>query len=166
MITKDSDYASKLNPTQAKVFLKDEWTKVKGGTLYLHEQISLFFKTNYPDEDFSLEIEKRSSIEALINSGNFASTHGAVASLEPYLPFLTTEEAEEILKGALANSQVVWIASDPDVEAFLTKMLQEHGDSLSENLRKRVEEVLGTNSDDLSLEDVAMMQKDSEEGGS
>lgn len=88
IITKDSDYASKLNPTQAKVFLTDEWENTKKGTLYIHEQISLFFKANYPDESFSLEIEKRASIDALIGSGNFVSTHSAVASLEPYIPFL------------------------------------------------------------------------------
>jgi hypothetical protein len=160
VITKDSDYASKLNPTQAKVFLTDEWKKAKQGDLYIHEQISLFFSANYPDEDFSLEIEKKSSIEALIGSGNFASTHAAVASLEPYIPFLTPEEAEEVLQGALSNSQVVWIASDPDVEAFLNKVLQEHGGAISETLRKRVEDVLGLNPEDLNPDEVAAGEQD------
>jgi hypothetical protein len=160
VITKDSDYASKLNPTQPKVFLTDEWATVKKGNLYIHEQISLFFKTNYPDEDFSLEIEKRSSIESLIRSTSFASTHAAVASLEPYIPFLTKEEAEDVLQGALSNRQVVWIASDSDVEAFLNKMLQEHGDSLSETLRTRIQDVLGLNPVDLNPDEMAVGEKD------
>ena len=52
------------------------------GAIIISKQISLFFSANYPDEDFSLEIEKRSSIEALIGSPNFTSTHAAIASLE------------------------------------------------------------------------------------
>lgn len=143
VITKDSDYASKLNPTQPHVFSTDEWKLVKGGSLHLYEQISIFFKANYPKEDFSLDIEKRESIDALINSPRFASTHAAIALLDPYVPFLTKEEAEEVIQGALSNSQVAWIASDSDVESFLSKMFNEHGDNLSPTLKRRLEDALG-----------------------
>jgi predicted nucleic acid-binding protein len=118
LITKDGDYASKLNPTDPKVFLSDEWRRTKQGTLNLYEQIGQFFKGNYPGQDFSLNIEKRESIDALINSSNFASTHAAVALLAPYVTLLTEAEAEEVIQGSLSNSQVAWIASDSDVEAF------------------------------------------------
>jgi predicted nucleic acid-binding protein len=148
IITKDGDYSSKLNPGQPKVFLADEWKKRKAGCLLLHEQISLFFKANYPDEDFSLDIEKKESIDALIGSPNFASTHAAIALLDPYIDFLSEEEAEEVVQGALSNSQVAWIASDSDVEAFLTKMLNAHGDAISPTLKKRLEEALGIDNED------------------
>jgi hypothetical protein len=148
VITKDGDYGSKLNPGQPKVFLVDEWSRVKQGVLFIHEQISLFFKANYPDQDFSLDIEKKESIDALIGSSNFASTHAAIALLIPYIAFLTEEEAEEVIQGALSNSQVAWIASDSDVEDFLTKMLTHHGDSLSATLKKRLEEALGLDAAD------------------
>ena len=155
VITKDGDYASKLDPTRPKVFLADEWKKVKEGTLYLHEQISVFFKANYPDQDFSLDIEKRESINALISSPNFASTHAAIASLNSYVPFFTKEEAEELVQGALANDQVTWIASDDDVKAFLAKMLQEHGKDLSATLRKSLTDILveaaGTESGNIAI---------------
>jgi hypothetical protein len=143
VITKDGDYASKLNPTQPKSFLIDEWNKFKSGALHLYEQIGHFFSANYPDEQFSLAIEKLESINALINSGSFASSHSAVALLEPYIPFLNEEEAEEVIQGALSNSQVAWIASDSDVEAFLTKMLSAHGNSLSGTLKQRLIDALG-----------------------
>ena len=143
VITKDGDYASKLNPTQPKSFLIDEWRKIKNGGLHLYEQIGHFFSANYPDEQFSLEIEKLESISALVNSGSFASTHSAVALLEPYIPFLNEEEAEEVIQGALSNSQVAWIASDSDVEAFLTKMYVTHGNSLSATLKQRLIDALG-----------------------
>jgi hypothetical protein len=149
IITKDGDYTSKLNPAQPKVFLLDEWKRVKDGYLYLYEQISLFFKANYPDEDFSLEIEKRESIDALIESPNFVSTHSAIGQLGPYVPFLTKEEAEEVIQGALSNSQVSWIVSDSDVEAFLTKMLNVHGQNLSVTQRNRLRDALGLDVEEL-----------------
>ena len=149
VITKDSDYGSKLNSGQPKVFLQDEWSKKKLGKLHLYEQIGLFFKANYPDEAFSLEIEKQESIDALINSGSFAMTHAAIGLLYPYIDFLTEEQAEEVVQGALSNSQVAWIASDSDVEAFLKRMLEVHGDALSVTQRKRLQDALGIeNSDD------------------
>jgi hypothetical protein len=121
LISRDGDYASKLDGTKPKLFLVDEWTSKNGGVLHLHEQINLFFKSVYPDEDFSLEIEKRESIDALLNSKSFASTHAAIALLEPYILFLTDEEAEEIIQGGLSNSQVAWIASDSDVNSVFDK---------------------------------------------
>ncbi len=157
VISKDGDYASKLNPAQPKVFLFDEWQRLKQGNLHLHEQISLFFKANYPDEDFSLEIEKTESINALIYSANFASTHAAVAALDPYISFLTPEEAQEVIQGALSNSQVAWIVSDSDVESFFTKMLAAHQDSLSSALLTRLKEALGL---EITVETAAVLDED------
>lgn len=146
VVTKDGDYASKFSPSSAKVFLQDEWKQRKQGTLHLHEQISQFFKNNYPNEDFSLEIEKRDSIDNLISSPNFAATHSAIASLLPYVPFLTAEEALEVVQGALSNNQVSWIADDSDVQEFLNQMLANHGHLLSSPLRTKLEEALGMES--------------------
>lgn len=56
-----------------------------------------------------------------------------------------------MFQGALSNSQVAWIATDPDVEAFVKKMLQEHGGSISETLRKRVDDLLGIKPVDLNV---------------
>ena len=148
VITKDSDYGSKLNPGSPKVFLQDEWQEKKSGKLLLYEQISLFFKAMYPGEAFSLEIEKQASIDALVNSGTFAMTHAAITQLSPYIDFLTEEQAEEIVQGALSNSQVAWIASDSDVEDSLQKMLEVHGKALSATQRKRLEEALGMDTEE------------------
>jgi PIN domain len=160
LISKDGDYASRLNAAEPKLFLSDEWKNVNGGTLHLHEQINLFFKANYPDEGFTLEIEKRESIDALISSGNFATTHGAIAQLEPYVPFLTSEEAEEVIQGALSNSQVAWIASDSDVHSFLTKMLELHGDDLSAAQQKRLRDALGLDPEGSDVEAMLVSEDD------
>ncbi|HTV81608.1 MAG TPA: PIN domain-containing protein [Acidobacteriaceae bacterium] len=143
IISKDKDYASPLVPTLPKAFLVEEWQEKRSGKLALYEQIGQFFSTNFPDEDFSLAIEKREAMDALINSHSFAMTHYAVDLLSPYVSFLTDEEAEEVVQGAMSNSQVAWIASDSDVEEFLKEMLKQHGEALSAKQRLRLRAALG-----------------------
>lgn len=142
VVTRDSDYTSKFAPSQPKIYLRDEWSQRKKGALHIYDQIGLFFKANYPDENFSLHIEKQASIDKLLNSGNFATTHSAIAALRPYIPFLTEEEAQEVVQGALENSQVRWIANDDDVRAFLLEMLDEHGKALSLSIASELKKTL------------------------
>lgn len=148
IVTKDGDYASKLNSTAPSTFLVDEWRRTHESDVFIYEQIGQFFQTNFPDEDFSLDIEKREAIDRLVNSGAFATTHNAIALLKPYLPFFTEEEAEEVVQGALSNSQVNWIMNDTDVEQFFRGLLEENGEHLSPRLRERLEEALGVEDDD------------------
>jgi len=142
VISQDGDFSAKLNPAFPKDFLCDEWSSKRGGTLYVYQQLGQFFKENYPSERFALQIEKQTAIQKLINSGSFAATHAAVSLLDPNISFLTSEEAEQVVHGALSNSQVAWIVSDADVESFLMKMLKEHGESLKPALRARLMEAL------------------------
>ncbi|MGB8260121.1 MAG: PIN domain-containing protein [Terracidiphilus sp.] len=143
LISKDGDYASKLNPKEARGFLIDEWKTMKRGSLYLYEYIGQFFERNYPGDNFLLQAEKREAIERLIKSGNFANTHSAIEVISRYIPLLTGEEAEEVIQGCLSNSQIAWIVSDADVESFLIAMLERHGGLLSVSLRTRLKEALG-----------------------
>lgn len=143
LVSKDGDFSSKLNPALAKSFLMDEWQGHNGGTLRLYSQIGQFFEANFPGADFLLKAEKRDAIERLIYSGNFANTHAAIGEIFPFISFFTKEEAEEVIQGCLANSQVAWIVADPDVDSFLSLMLERFGDSLSDTLRSRLKEALG-----------------------
>jgi predicted nucleic acid-binding protein len=160
VITKDSDYSSTLDPSQPKMFLRDEWEAAKQANLRIYEQISLFFKNNYPDEEFSLEIEKRESIDAFTQSGNFASTHLAIVRLNPYVDFLTPEEAEEVMQGALSNNQIAWIASDSDVEGFLRRMHAVHGQLVSPTLMNRLNELLDPATGEISDPEIDEEQGD------
>jgi predicted nucleic acid-binding protein len=142
VLTKDGDYTSKLTPTVAKRFLEDEWLAKKSGNILIYEQLNQFFKKNFPENDFSLDIEKREAIDYLVGSGSFASTHSAVSLLSPYVGFFTDEEVEEIIQAALTNPQVGWIMTDPDVQAFFTRMLEEYKDSIPAKLKSKIEESL------------------------
>jgi hypothetical protein len=139
VLTKDGDYASKLTPTQAKGFLNDEWLARKSGKIHLYEQLSQFFKNNFPAVDFSLETEKRQAIDAFLNSGSFGSTHSAVALLSSYIDLLSNDEVEEIIHSGLENNQVAWILGDSDVNSFFNRLLAEHGEALSPNLKSRLQ---------------------------
>ena len=154
IVTKDGDYASKLNPNVPSGFLQDQWKKTHDSDLFIYEQIGQFFQSNFPSEDFSLEIEKREAIDRLVNSGAFAVTHGAIALLAPYLPFLTEEEVEEVVQGSLSNSQVSWIISDTDLDQFFKNLLKEHGESLSTRLKERLEETMGLDEEEDQEENV------------
>jgi hypothetical protein len=148
IVTRDGDYASKLNSLSPNTFLTDEWKKTHDAELLIYEQIGRFFQDNFPNEDFSLDIEKREAIDKLINSGAFTTTHSAIARLSPYLSFLTEEEAEEIVQGSISNSQISWIMGDTDIERFFKNILEEHGDNISPRLKERLEELLGVDDDD------------------
>jgi predicted nucleic acid-binding protein len=142
LLTKDGDYTSKLTPTLPKGFLEDEWREKKSGGIHIYEQLRHFFAENFPDDDFALDIEKREAIDHLTSSGSFAGTHSAVALLDPYVGFFTDEEVEEIILAATSNSQVSWIMTDPDVNEFFTRMLEEHRKSIPEKLKSKLKELL------------------------
>ncbi len=83
--------------------------------------------------------EKEAAINALINSPNFAETHVSVAALEPLRATLNRTDVERLLRGALENNQIWWIASDSDVYAFFSALLHEHADIDAELLAEATE---------------------------
>jgi predicted nucleic acid-binding protein len=154
IVSKDGDYTSRLNPTGPNTFLADEWKETHESDVFIYEHIGQFFQANFPDQDFSLNIEKREAIDRLLNSGAFASTHSAIALLDPYTPFLSEEETEEVVQGALSNGQVRWIMGDTDVEQFFKRLLQINGEDLSPHLREKLKEALEPqDEDDSAVED-------------
>ena len=86
--------------------------------------------------------EKEAAINALVQSGSFTTTHSAIAKLEVLRATLNTADAERLLRAAVENSQIGWIASDSDVYAFFTALLDEHP-HLDSSLVFEVAEVFG-----------------------
>ena len=67
---------------------------------------------------FVEEGDLESKVSALVSSGNFASTHSAVADLAELIQYLSTKHIESIIQAAEENSQVSWVLSDDDVKEF------------------------------------------------
>lgn|GEM_PF-6247128 len=75
------------------------------------------------------ELEKELAIKKFAKSGNFGTTHVAVAKLSQIAEF-TPVQANEIVSAALSNNQIAWIATDDDVKGFLTTIIEKHGEQL------------------------------------
>jgi hypothetical protein len=79
----------------------------------------------FPEIKLATELAKELLIHQLVASSSFATTHQVVAKLGSHTDF-TAVQANEIAVAAITNNQISWIATDPDVEAFLRKVIEAH----------------------------------------
>lgn len=63
-------------------------------------------------------------IDALVNSGNFSTTHSSIEILTNFIQYLTDEEILRILVATTENNQIWWITSDDDVKEFIWKLFE------------------------------------------
>lgn len=130
VISNDGDFESNLVAGKAHQFLIDEWAALKSGTMSLHTELRPFLKEQFPDIKLAIDVEKNAYIAALTNSGSFSSTHNAVAKLRRIKDQLTWENADTLVDAALSNSQVGWIASDPDVKELYEFLILKFEDKI------------------------------------
>jgi hypothetical protein len=123
IVSKDGDFASPLNDTRPHQFLAQEWRKRKQANLVLHTELRPFLNAQFPEIKFAVDIEKREAIDDFKHSGNFNSTHAAIARLEPLVDALTDLEAVEVLQAATSNSQIRWIGGDADVRNLIQRIV-------------------------------------------
>lgn len=128
-IADDGDWASALDRYQFKAFLFNEWALRKSACIFYYRRLATFFKENFPDIKLATELEKELAIKKFAKSVNFGTTHVAVAKLSQFADF-TPVQANEIVGAALSNNQIGWIATDDDVKAFLTSIVEKHGEQL------------------------------------
>jgi hypothetical protein len=86
--------------------------------------------------------EKTAAMDALVQSSSFAASHAAILKLEELRATLSREDAEYLLNAAINNNQISWIASDSDIYAFFSALLNEHTD-VDPNLSVAAAEVFG-----------------------
>lgn len=141
LVADDKDYYSVLDDSKLKEFLIDEWQETKNEEVQFYRRLSQFFKEHYPDIKLASELEKELAIRALVNSGNFASTHTAISKLEKYAEF-NKSQANELAQVCFTNDQVGWILSDQDVHDFYKMLLDSHGGILEEELKNKLIERL------------------------
>ncbi len=141
LVADDKDYYSVLDENTLKDFLSDEWGEKKKSEISFYRRLSQFFNEHYPDIKLATELEKELAIKALVNSGNFASTHSAIAKLSKYAEF-NKFQSNELAQVAITNSQINWIICDADVYEFYKSLIENHGkdidNDLLENLKKEV----------------------------
>lgn len=119
LISRDADFASEIETTKLKDFLRGEWTTAHGkhSRVVLHKSLVEFFKSNYPDIKLSEEVEKNSLISQLAASPNFSATHDLIEQLSKF-DFYTNGQATRLFVAFAENQQVNWIGMDEDVQKF------------------------------------------------
>ncbi len=119
LISRDADFASEIDPTKLKDFLRSEWIEAHGKSacVDLYNSLIDFFKVKYPKIKLSEETEKNTLISQLAASPNFATTHSLVEELSKF-DFFTNGQAAKLFTAFAENQQVHWIGEDDDVNTF------------------------------------------------
>lgn len=126
IVSRDSDFASFLNPREIKNFLADEWVSIKGrhAKIRIFPYLSDYFKLVFPQIKLSDETKKSELISRLQNSPNFATTHDIIHELSQY-DFFTNGQVIKLFDALVTNNQVGWIATDDDIFDFYTIKLKD-----------------------------------------
>lgn len=122
LISKDGDFGSPLLDAPNS-YLVDEWRIKKNSSLHLHDQLKPFLVQYFPQIQLAIDVEKRVALDRLINSGSFATTHNSISNLQPFVDVLTPQEIDELMKAVENNPQIGWIAQDPDVSNFYSRII-------------------------------------------
>lgn len=140
IVSEDSDYTTKLNPDKMSQFLIDEWeSSDRNGDLTLYKTLNEFFRAHYPDIELQIEFEQDKFITALETSPSFASTHAAIAGLDPRESY-TGCQKRRIIKAGVENDQVYSIGEDYDVKDFYCAFLDKNRSELSDAEKRHFSE--------------------------
>lgn len=131
LVTNDQDYISPLDSTELHQFLLRDWRERMRSDVVLHSSLTDFFATHYPGIKLSAELERQFAVNRLVSSWSFDSTHQAVAKLDTYGDF-SSSQLHELAEAAKWNSQVRQIVQDDDVHAFFSRILANQADELED----------------------------------
>jgi PIN domain-containing protein len=148
LVSEDGDWQSPLAAGDFNSYLQDEWQERKNGKVFYYPQLSLFLKAHYPEIKFAVEADADLAIRELTNSGSFADTHAAIASLENITDF-TPAQVKAIAAAYVANDQVHKIIHDKDVKRSIEKLLQNRRNDMDEANARAIEEFLTRSEDDV-----------------
>lgn len=140
-ISGDKDYCSPLDENVFNGYLHAEWGERKKSKLHFYRRLSAFFKEHFPNIKFAAQLEVDLVIELLVASGNFNTTHLAIAKLSKHESF-TAAQVETMAVAALINTQIGWILDDPDVHGFYSALLKKYADKLPAHIAEALTEGL------------------------
>jgi predicted nucleic acid-binding protein len=125
IISADGDFYSQIYEDLPNPFLSEEWEKKKGSKLFVYRTLSSFMKEHFDGVAFSFDNNKEALIDALSQSGSFASTHDIIGKLESY-NYFSLREIQMILEAAKKNGQFGGILGDYDILDFLRRVSIPH----------------------------------------
>lgn len=148
LVSRDSDFASELDPTTLKAVLDSEWKASHGkhAKITLFPSLGSYFRTRFPKIVLSDETTKNELISRLESSPNFATTHSVIAELSNF-SFFTNGQVKRLFCALVENSQVGWIGDDSDVNEFYLK-LKDKAYLVDDEIQDQAASYLGVDKDD------------------
>jgi PIN domain-containing protein len=125
IVSRDGDYASRLDETMLDEFLAAEWRTRKQADASLETGLASLFSGYYPNIKIAADLEREIAIDSLVASSSFKDTHTAVQSLVAFVEF-TPDQVTSIVGAAKENSQVRLILYDEDVRNFYSELLKRY----------------------------------------
>jgi hypothetical protein len=141
IISEDGDFYSMLDDSAINPFLEQEWREKKQSSVRAYRTLSAFMKEHFDGVALSFDQEKRALIDELVDSPNFAATHGLIAALNRY-GYFSLEEARAILDAADRNNQVGMIIADEDISDFLAKAVLPHRANFESAAHQEIMEIV------------------------
>jgi hypothetical protein len=99
----------------------------------------------YKEAFLDFEDRRIKVIQKLVDSGNFATTHLAIAELEEFRNCLSDEESLQILEATISNNQINWILTDNDVRQFISDLFEVKKETLEKESRESLDNILKDN---------------------
>jgi len=141
IISNDKGFQDPLNSEKFHPFLLEEWKNKKQSEILFYKTLTDFNAKHAKDIELKIEKEKEKLIHDLINSPNFATTHSLIARLSTFTEF-SDEQVEMLVQGLINNTQIRWIATDPDVNSFYKNILKNKEDIFDENTFRLIQAIL------------------------
>lgn len=151
-VTDDKDYFSIIDPQEFNRFLKDEWEQEKFSKIIHYRRLSDFFKKEFPSIKLASELEKDLLIKKLIQSGSFWETRDTLRKLHKYSKQFSADQIQDIITGAITNTQIYWIATDQDIQGYLFDILSGFENKIDSSILEKFYS-LYENDQGLTLED-------------
>jgi hypothetical protein len=96
----------------------------------------------YKEAFLDFENRRIEASQKLINSGNFATTHLAIAELEEFRNYLSDEESLQILEATISNNQINLILTDDDIKQFISDLFEAKKETLEKEMRESLESLI------------------------
>ena len=139
LISRDSDFSSKLDTSLPSHFFLGEWATEKKSKVHLYPSLGHFTKTYFPEIKIPADVVKSDAITKLIGAGSFATTNAAVAKLQTVYDEITSDEALLLLQAAIDNSQIRWILDDQAIQEFYEKLHEKFWLKVPAKMNKELE---------------------------
>ena len=152
-ISRDADYASRLDPGRFNEFLRREINE-QACSVAFFPSLSAFLKDRFPQVRVEAFEEAGRAVADLEASSAFSSTHGAIARLA-VVEYFTRDQIQRLITAAEENTQVRWILGDDDVADFYGNLHDKYSDQMSHALKARLDSIVSRkNADEASHSEI------------